>query len=54
MKVTPVNDPPVITVQLLHILAPERNNLTINLKMTLIVEDPDNEIPTDFLVVGRR
>jgi len=52
VEVTPVNDPPVITGSTVTYSTPEETSLTINLN-DFIVEDPDNEFPTDFtLVVG--
>lgn len=52
IEVTPVNDPPVITSSTVTYNTPEETSLTINLN-DFIVEDPDNEFPSDFsLVVG--
>lgn len=53
VEVSPVNDPPVITGSSVSYSTPEETSLTINLN-DVIVEDPDNEFPTDFsLDVGQ-
>ena len=47
IEVTPVNDPPVITGSNVTYSTSEETNLTIDIN-DLIVQDPDNEFPTDF------
>lgn len=47
IDVTPVNDPPIITGSTIVYRTTEAKSITININ-DLIIEDPDNEFPTEF------